>query len=279
MKRIGFIGAGKAGTALGLYFSRKGYPVTGYLSRTRDHAKTSAELVGASVYDDPKDIARESDILFLTVPDAKIREVAEELAASCGDLHDRWIVHCSGLLSSSVFPDLKGACGFSLHPAMAISEPVKAAGDFPSSVFTIEGAPDGASDFFKEAGLHVVSIETSKKTLYHLACAVSSNFVTGLYSWALEILESAGISDEDAISIITPLFKANASSVAENGPVNALTGPVERADPDTVKCHLDSLTSDDDKTLYRLLSEKLIFLAKEKNPDRSYIELEDTLWH
>lgn len=125
----------------------------------------------------------------------------------------------------------------------------------------------------------MIEIETSKKALYHLACAVSSNFVTGLFSWALEILKAAGIKEEDALSIITPLFTANAASVAENGPVDALTGPVERADSDTVRCHLESLVTEHDKALYRLLSEKLIFLAKEKNPDRSYRELEDTLWH
>ncbi len=279
MKRIGFIGAGKVGTALGVYFSRKKYPVSGYYSRTRDHAKSSAEMTGASVYVDLKDIANDSDILFLTVPDAFIGEVAEELVSSGADLTHKWIIHMSGALSSEIFPDLCGAYGFSLHPAMAISDPFKAADDFPSTIFTIEGAPDGAEEFFKEAGLKTLPIETKDKALYHLACAVASNFVVGLFSWSVELLEKTGFSREKAGEIITPLFLANASSVAENGPVAALTGPVERADTDTVKRHLKCLNDLDDETLYRLLSEKLIGIAKEKNPSRDYSELEEMLWH
>lgn len=278
MKRIGFIGAGKVGTALGVYFSRKNYPVSGYLSRTRDHAKTSAELVGASVYEELEDIAKDSDILFLTVPDASIREVSEELASSGADLTHKWIIHTSGALSSEIFPDFHIAYGFCLHPAMAVSDPFKAADDFPSTVFTIEGAPKGAEEFFKEAGLHTLSIGTSDKSLYHLACVVASNFVTGLFSWSVDLLTRTGFTEEEAQKIITPLFLANASSVAKNGPVEALTGPVERADSDTIQRHLKSLNDLGDETLYRLISDKLIKIAKEKNPSRDYSKLEELLW-
>ena len=279
MRRIGFIGAGKAGTALGIYFSRKGYPVSGYLSHTRDHAKTSAETVGASVFERLEDIASESDILFLTVPDASIREVAEELAISCDEMSHKWIIHTSGALSSEIYPDLHGAYGFCLHPAMAISDPFRAADDFPSTVFTIEGAPKEAGDFFSEAGLHTLPIRAGDKTLYHLACAVASNFVTGLFSWSLDLLGRIGFSETEARRIITPLFLANAESTAENGPVAALPGPAERADAVTVRKHLDSLHDLNDETLYRLLTEKLIELARKKNPSVDYNELEEVLWH
>ncbi|MDD6427907.1 MAG: DUF2520 domain-containing protein [Lachnospiraceae bacterium] len=277
--RIGFIGAGKVGTALGIYFHERGYPISGYLSHSRDHAALSARAAGASVFNDYMDIASHSDILFLTVPDASIREVAGELAASADDLTSKWIIHTSGAYSSSVFPDLCGACGFSLHPAMAISDPYKAAGDFSSTIFTIEGAPDGAALFFREAGLNVLPIASKDKAIYHLACAVSSNFVVALFSWATDLLSQAGFGAEDARRILTPIFISNARSVAEKGPVAALTGPVERADKDTVGKHLSCLSDPSDRQLYRLLSEKLIRLAEEKNPSRRYDDLEESLWH
>ena len=280
MRKIGFIGAGKVGTALGMYFQENGYPVTGYYSRTSDSAKTSAEITGTSAYETIEDIAADCDVLFLSVPDAAIKSVSGQLAASAHDLTGKWIIHLSGAETSDIFSDLRGAYGFSFHPAMAISDPEKACMEFPSAIFTIEGRSQDetqkAKAFFEKAHLTVLEIEKSKKPLYHLACAVSSNLVCALYSAAVSILVDAGFDNEQAVRIINPLFLANASALAAKGPVKALTGPVERCDLGTVQKHL-SVIPGEFREMYILLSQQLTDIAEQKYPDRNYKELREFL--
>ena len=74
-----------------------------------------------------------------------------------------------------------------------------------------------------------------------------------------------------------PLMQGNLDAIMEKDTVEALTGPAERADVDTVAAHLNAL-SGDEWEIYRLLTKKLVTIAKQKNPERDYRQLEDLLW-
>ena len=74
-----------------------------------------------------------------------------------------------------------------------------------------------------------------------------------------------------------PLVLGNVAHMAEDGIIDALTGPVERGDTKTVAGHLDCFDKANDRLLYALLSQKLLALAKIKHPDRSYQSLENLL--
>ena len=58
--------------------------------------------------------------------------------------------------------------------------------------------------------------------------------------------------------------------------MNALTGPVERNDVGTVARHLAVLEGDD-RELYRLLSLRLVEVARQKHPDRDFTNLLNVL--
>ena len=89
---------------------------------------------------------------------------------------------------------------------------------------------------------------------------------------AAGLLKECGLSENFAGQALKPLFMGNAENIAANGVVQALTGPVERADAGTIEKHLTSLEGDA-KEIYRLLSCRLVDVAKQKNPDRDYREL------
>ncbi|MGL5416724.1 MAG: DUF2520 domain-containing protein [Clostridium sp.] len=57
----------------------------------------------------------------------------------------------------------------------------------------------------------------------------------------------------------------------ENGLCNSLTGPVERDNLETIKKHL-SVSKNEDKEVYRLLSKKLLEIGKENNKDFKKVE-------
>ena len=70
--KIGFIGAGKVGFSLGKYFTEKGINLSGYYSREPASSKDAAEFTSSSHYLVVSELIRDSDVIFLTVPDAEL---------------------------------------------------------------------------------------------------------------------------------------------------------------------------------------------------------------
>ena len=79
--KIGFIGAGKVGTSLGKLFSECGAHITGYYSRSFDHARQAAEFTSSVPYQTLEALVQESDTLFVTTPDGVLQTMIGEIAA------------------------------------------------------------------------------------------------------------------------------------------------------------------------------------------------------
>jgi len=271
MVKIGFIGAGKIGVSLGKYFKENGLDVIGVYSRNEASAKVGAALIGVDHFETAEALISKSDILFLTVSDQAIKEVWETISKF--DIKDKIICHCSGALSSCVFDGIGqlGAWGYSLHPAMAISHK-EAHKELENAPFTLEGAAeklDIVETLIGSLGNPVHHLTAENKPLYHCAAVFSSNFMTALTQISMDLLDKCGVDDP---SIFIPLMSASAKNILGKGPVNALTGPVERGDVETVAKHLSALDSDE-KKIYTSLSKKLIEIAEIKNPQRDYNDL------
>lgn len=283
--KTGIIGAGKVGVTLGKYISqaqgKKGFSLrlTGFYSRTEASAKQAAEFARVSVFRTLEEITEQNDILFLTVSDRNIKEVWDKLRTF--PLEGKIICHFSGLLSSDIFEGIQGtgAYGYALHPLFAISSRWESYRYINQSYFTIEG-DEKYVDFWKTQfsilGNPVCVLKKEQKVRYHAAAVFASNYVIALMKTAQELLCSCGFTPEAAGEALLPLFKNNCEAVMDKGIVQALTGPVERADLETMESHLKALSAEDQE-LYRLLAGKLLLVAKEKNPQRDYKELEKYL--
>ena len=99
--KIGLIGAGKVGTSLGKLFSECGAHITGYYSRSFDHARQAAEFTSSVPYQTLEALVQESDTLFVTTPDGVLQTMIGEIAAL--PVKEKRICHCSGALASDVF--------------------------------------------------------------------------------------------------------------------------------------------------------------------------------
>jgi predicted short-subunit dehydrogenase-like oxidoreductase (DUF2520 family) len=75
---------------------------------------------------------------------------------------------------------------------------------------------------------------------------------------------------------LAPLLQTNMKNIVDYGPMEALTGPVEREDIQTVHRHMEVLEGEE-REIYRLLSKQLVKLSKEKHKERSYEKMEDYL--
>lgn len=279
--KIGFIGAGKVGFSLGKYFISNGISVTGYYSRSPKSAKSAAEFTNSRMYSSLTDILKDSDTLFLTVPDDVIGTVWEHIKNL--DVRNKKICHCSGSISSAAFFDAenKGAFAYSIHPLCAVSDKYNSWRDLKNTVFTLEGSEQYLTkmrNLFVGFGNETVIINTKDKALYHAGAVLASNLVIALLSMSEDVLKQCGFSAESARKALLPLFKVNAENIVQNGPEKALTGPVERNDVQTVRHHLESLGKDLTKReVYRLLSLELTKIAQEKHWQRNYTQMKEVL--
>ena len=277
--KIGIIGAGKVGTSLGKYFVSFNLSLTGFFDFMEDAAKEAAEFTGTTFYEDIDAIVEESDTLFLTVPDGKIRSVWDSIKDK--NIKGKFVCHCSGALSAlDAFPEAKekGAYAYSVHPLFAVSDKFHSYQELPSAYFTVEGDKDRDDiiQLFKKLGNPVCQITAQDKARYHLAATIASNHVVALMEQSISLLESCGFEEEGARKALTPIVKGNVAHILETGTTASLTGPVERADISTLIKHLRCL-DEEDQLLYRLLSKKLLSIGKRKNVDRDYRALEEFL--
>lgn len=271
--KIGFIGAGKVGVSLGKFFREGGLTVTGYYNRHREAAQEAADFTGSRCFDSAEAVADASDAIFITVPDNQIRAVYESLRGS--DLRGKKICHCSGALSAEeAFPGIEdlGATGYSIHPLFPVSDKWTSYKELGSAFFCIEGT--GPLAFWvktlESLGPRVQEISGEAKVKYHAACVISSNLVCALVNTSLNLLQDCGFTEAGAQEALEPLALSNMKHLLEDGPVQALTGPVERGDAETVQKHLSVLGDGPEAALYRAASEVLVSIAERKNPDRDY---------
>ena len=279
--KIGFIGAGKAGFSLGRFFAEGGVRLTGYYSRQPGTAREAAQWTGSHFYSTLDELAKDSDALLLTVPDGAITSVYHQLTRC--ELSGKQICHCSGAMTAGeAFPGIgqTGAHGYSIHPLFPFSDKLKCYRELPGAFFCLEGDGPHLPDWqglLQSLGVRVQILPRPAKARYHAACAISSNLVCALVQESLELLETCGFTPETALQALTPLIRSNLAHILEEGPVQALTGPVERGDAGTVAKHLACFPSRTERELYRSASQKLVEMACQKHPETDYAALETLL--
>lgn len=277
--RIGFVGAGKVGFSLGKYFTERNVCVSGYYSQNSKSSKEAAAFTDTKYYETLSEMIKDSDTLFLTVNDGAISSVYSEIAQS--DIRGKIICHCSGAMSSEVFDGIseRGAYGYSIHPIYAFNDKLKSYQGLSHVYFTIEGDPEHLKDmldFFHQLGNEAEILPKEAKARYHMASVFASNLVEALFDFSSDLLKTCGLSREFSEKALLPLFLGNAEAIGEHGVAEALTGPVERGDAETVKKHLDA-SNGDEREIYTLLSKKLVEISMRKNPQRDYKKLKEIL--
>ena len=228
MERIGIIGSGRAGGALGAALASAGYPVTGVSARSRASLERAARLLPHVPVLPPDEVTRHADVVLLAVPDDAIATVALSLPFT----EDQYAVHLSGAHGTSVLRGI-AATPVALHTPMTFTDaPASLAG----VVFTAT-APDRAlvERLVKDLGAEVQWIAEDQRALYHAGLVHGANHLVTLVSQALDVLRAAGIADPSAT--LRPLLTATLDNTLRSGH-DALTGPIVRGDAETVQAHL-----------------------------------------
>lgn len=279
--KIGFLGAGKVGFSLGKWFVQGGIPVTGYHSRHRESAQEAAAWTGTRCFPTAEALVTASDAIFFTVPDGAIPTVYQGLGDL--DLTGKQLCHCSGARTAREGfpgPGHPGASYYSIHPLFPVSGKYSAWRELSGAFFCLEGEGPHLpwwEETLTALGAQVRRIPSGEKAAYHAACAMASNLVCALVGESVTLLARCGFSQEEALAALAPLMEANLRHLCAEGPVAALTGPVERGDGTTIARHLACLPAGPARALYRAASVALVDLARKKHPDRDYQPVTDLL--
>jgi predicted short-subunit dehydrogenase-like oxidoreductase (DUF2520 family) len=267
-QKIGFIGAGKVGTALAARLFKGGYPVAGVADMDMDAAQKLADMApGCHVFKNAQELADNIGHIFITTPDDFIPKVASEITWRSG----QQVVHCSGGASIDILKSAEnsGALVGSFHPCQAFAGVEKAIENLPGSTFAIE-AQGHLLDVLKDMAFSIkcnwILLGPGNKALYHAAAVFVSNYVVTLIKTATDLFKNFNISTEQATEILMPLIQGNINNIKNIGIPSCLTGPIARGDISTIDKHISSIREKepDILSLYGKLGLKTIPIALAK---------------
>ena len=217
-------------------------------------------------------------LIFLTVPDDAVAEVAASLA-QLGELIPANVafVHASGALELDVLAPLRRhhAVG-SFHPLRSFPEPGPP-GAFSGIVIGVDASSESLrralNRVARDLGAKPKKVDDAQRAVYHAAAVFASNYVVALLAEAIGLLERSGWTEREAVQGLVPLAEGAIANVRKRGPVAALTGPIRRGDAQTVRRHLAALAELDahagnagrrrQTDLYRMLGDVALEIAQQ----------------
>ncbi len=285
MAKIVIIGPGRMGTALAIAFASAGHTIIGAFAKHAHSEKTErfVNAVAVAIADkspvpvpvftwpaavreaDARAALQQADLIVIAVPDTAVTPVAQTLADTMLLHSDQIVLHCSGATPhTALMPLIKQAIPcLCVHPLQAVANPEDAPACFRDVVFTIDGsdqAVERMAQMIREIGGVPERIEPDQRAQYHAAAVLASNAVVALATVAAEL---AGLSG--GVKPFLPLLQGAVANLKQYGLPDALTGPVDRADLETVSRHLIALQNNPTALrIYRALQSAAADVARQK---------------
>ncbi|OGS74999.1 MAG: hypothetical protein A3G95_05235, partial [Flavobacteria bacterium RIFCSPLOWO2_12_FULL_31_7] len=190
----------------------------------------------------------EADIYIICVTDNAISDVSNQLP-----FENRLVVHTSGSTDFDVL-DAKNKRGV-FYPLQTFSKNKTV--DFSEIPICLE--TENASDYLiveklaKSISNSVYKIDGKQRKAIHVSAVFACNFVNHLYEIGNEICVENNIPFE----ILQPLIEETAQKIKTLSPKDAQTGPAVRNDSKTIEKHIDFLTDENQKEIYKILTKSI----------------------
>lgn len=283
MRTVSILGVGRAGGAVAIALDRAGYRVDSLISRGQKDVSRVLDALSSppNLLDISELSGIDTDVLIIATGDSEISDAADVLARF--DSIPAAVLHLSGSLSSAILEPLRlrGVSTGSMHPLVALSDPISGADRFGGAYFCIEGDASGvAEEIVARLGGQTIKISTEKKALYHAAAVTSSGHFVALVDVAIEMLRECGLDAETARKILLPLIGSTYENLQQKPTSEALTGPYARGDSEAFGRHIEALSesSNSARQIYFALAARSVELMKREDPHNSALtELADSI--
>jgi predicted short-subunit dehydrogenase-like oxidoreductase (DUF2520 family) len=241
---VGIVGAGRAGTAMGVALARAGHAVVAVSAISDASIRRARSNFPDAVIADPAEVVRHADLVLLTVPDDVLPGLVAGLVATGVPVAGRLLAHASGRYGIAVLEPATraGALPLALHPVMTLTGRAEDVDRLKGLCFGVT-SPDGlrpaAEGLVIEMGGEPVFIAEADRALYHAAIAFAANHLITLVTSAADLLAGAGVAEPGRL--LGPLLTASLDNALRFGDAG-LTGPVARGDAGTVASHMAALS-------------------------------------
>ena len=254
---ITLLGAGNVATSLAPALIRAGHRLHEIYSRRLSSAQQlSASLPTAVPCTDSLEHLMPSDCYIYSLTDNALPKVIAMLSEHA-DTHLRQALHLhtAGSVPLSVFPDSWEHTGI-LYPFNSFSkQEVLPFEKVPLLIESNDAVTLGRIRTLAESLTPMVyDADSAQRGHVHLAGNLVNCFGNCLAKMAQEQLDTAGIPSD----ILVPLMQQTVDKLRRLSPAEAQTGPARRRDTDTLSKHLALLESEQDRQIYRLLTEKIM---------------------
>jgi predicted short-subunit dehydrogenase-like oxidoreductase (DUF2520 family) len=244
--RVGVVGVGRVGSALGAALARAGHEVVAASAVSTESLGRAERMLPGVPIMAPDDTVAAADFILLAVPDDVLRPLVSGLADTGTWREGQLVAHTSGAQGIGVLDPAaaRGILALALHPVMTFT-------GRPEDLDRLEGAAFGvtalddvrpvAEALVVEMGGEPVWVPERARPLYHASLTIASNHLVTLVNDSLSVLDGAGVAEPGRL--LAPLLSASLDNVLRLGDA-ALTGPVSRGDVATVATHVRTLASD-----------------------------------
>lgn len=268
--KLSIIGCGRLGKTLAYLFAKTEFVyIQDVINLSMASAERAVAFIGQGRACPAIKQLKPVDVYLIATPDDSIEFIGQQLADQALLVPGSLVFHCSGLLSSECLSSVAnlGCYTASLHPAFSFSEPEKDIKNFKGTRCAFEGnklALQRLMLISTAIGGQLFSIKKEDKALYHTASVLASNYLVTLAAIAEICYTKAGIADKLSKTLTETLMIQVLSKIQSlDKSRDALTGPLQRGDKDTLKKHLAALKSFPDiEYIYRSLGKATLTLTK-----------------
>ncbi|MBC7495531.1 MAG: DUF2520 domain-containing protein [Flavobacterium sp.] len=190
-----------------------------------------------------------ADLYIIAVSDDAINSVSLNLP-----FKNKLVVHTSGSAAMNVL-DVKNKRGV-FYPLQTFSKnknvnfkeiPICLEAENYADYVLLKNVADLISE-------KVYKIDSVQRKALHISAVFVCNFVNHMYKIANDICLENNIPFE----ILLPLISETADKTETLLPVDAQTGPAQRGDIETINAHLQFLSDENQKHIYKILTKSII---------------------
>ncbi len=214
----------------------------------RNRESVSKLISSEKIISNYKDL-KEADLFLIAVSDDAIAEVSSQIP-----FENKLVAHTSGNFAMTDLDDKNRKASF--YPLQTFSK--SKAVDFKTIPICLEAT--NVEDLMKleivakSISNNVYNINSEQRKALHIAAVFTNNFVNHLYQIGNEIC----IENDLSFDLLKPLIQETANKIMTLSPNEAQTGPAKRKDTQTINSHLNFLTDENQKEIYKLLTKSII---------------------
>ena len=247
MIRVVIIGSGNVAQHLIKAFTKSNsIEIVQAFSRNKQNLEN---LIDSSKITSDLNALIDADLYIISVSDNAIAEVSHQL-----NLKNKLVVHTSGSISMTDLENKNRKGVF--YPLQTFSK--NAVVNFEAIPICLESENNDDYKLLetvaKSISDKVFNINSNQRKALHVSAVFVNNFVNHLYKIGNDIC----IENNIPFEILQPLITETANKITSLSPNEAQTGPAKRNDTQTINTHLQFLSDENQKEIYKILTKSII---------------------